>query len=139
MRQLPMALLAGVKLVVLDEDKAVATVPFKPRNKNPFKSMYFAVQSMAAELSTAAPALLAIKGFDLSVSLIIIKNEAVYHKKAKTKLQFTCTDFAAYEVAISALKNPGDTTQVTAKTIGVDASGEAISTFYFTWAFRRNN
>jgi len=137
LRQLPMAWLAGVRLITLDEEKAVATVPYKSRNKNPFKSMYFAVQSMAAELSTAAPAFLAINGCNFKVSLIIIKNEAVYTKKAKTKLRYTCTDYKLYETALQKLSNPGDTTQVTAKTIGLDANDEEVATFYFTWSFKR--
>jgi acyl-coenzyme A thioesterase PaaI-like protein len=138
-RQLPMALLAGVRLVELDEEKAVATVPFKPRNKNPFKSMYFAVQSMAAELSTAAPAMLAIKGCEFEVALIIVNMKAVYSKKAKTKLIFRCTDYVSYVDAISSLHAAGDTVEVTAKTVGVDEEGDKVSTFHFTWIFKRKN
>ena len=134
-----MALLAGVRLVELNEEKAVATVPFKPRNKNPFKSMYFAVQSMAAELSTAAPALLALKGIDANVAFIIVKNEATYSKKAVSKSTFTCQDFNAYESALASLKQKGDSVEVTGRTIGVDEKGEQVSTFSFTWSFKRRN
>lgn len=135
--QLPMALLAGVRLQELDAERAVATVPFRYVTKNPFKSMYFAVQSMAAELSTAAPALLAIKGCDFDVVLIIVNNSATYTKKAKTKITFTCNDYAQYERALANLKKAGDTAEVTATTIGRNADGEVVSEFTFTWSFKR--
>jgi acyl-coenzyme A thioesterase PaaI-like protein len=137
LRQLPMALLAGVKLVALDEEKAIATVPFKPRNKNPFKSMYFAVQSMAAELSTAAPPMLALRGMDANVALIIVKNEAFYFKKATTKITFTCTDYKKYADALAQLKNGGDTAEVTAIAKGTDEHGVEVAEFRFTWSFKR--
>lgn len=138
-RQLPMAELAGVKLLWLDEEKAVATVPFKNRNKNPFKSTYFAVMSMAAELSTAAPAMLALKGIDANVALIIVDLKAEFYKKAQDKTTFTCVDFHAFENALKSLKNAGDVVAVTAKTIGTNEAGEEVACFYFTWSFKRRN
>lgn len=139
LRHLPMALFAGVRLRVLNEEKSVATVPFGWRNKNPFSSMYFAVQSMAAELSTAAPAMLALKGVDADVALIIVRNGAAFHKKAKTKITFTCTDYPDYRTALATLKKAGDSVEVTASTTGTDANGEVVSTFHFTWSFKRRN
>ena len=134
-----MALLGKVRLLELDEEKAIATVPFNRRNINPFASMYFAVQSMAAELSTAAPALLAIKGCDFQVALILVHMEAEYTKKAKTKLQFTCTDYTRYAEALQTLKTGGETVEVKAKTVGVDTDGDVVSTFNFTWTFKRTS
>lgn len=136
-KKLPMALLGKVRLVDLDEEKAIATVPFNRRNINPFNSMYFAVQSMAAELSTAAPAMLAIKGCEFDVALIIVNMKASYSKKAKTKLNFTCIDYKAYARALAGLRSAGDTAEVTAKTVGVDEDGDEVSTFHFTWTFKR--
>lgn len=139
MRQLPMAFLSGVRLRQLDEEKAVATVPFGWRNKNPFQSMYFAVQSMAAELSTAAPALLALKGVHADVALIIVRNAATFHKKAKSKITFTCLDYQAYASALSTLKTAGQSVEVTAMTTGTDKNGEVVATFEFTWSFKRRD
>ncbi len=136
-RQLPMALLAGVRLIELDEEKAIATVPFKPRNKNPFKSMYFAVQSMAAELSTAATALLALKALEGDYAYIIVKNKAQFSKKAASTITFTCVDYRVYMDALNELKEVGDATEVTAKTMGVDENGDQVSEFWFTWSFKR--
>ena len=136
-KQLPMALLAGVKLDLLDEEKAIATVPFKNRNKNPFKSTYFAVLSMAAELSTAAPAMLALKGVEADIALIITDLKAEFVKKAQTETSFSCSDYSRFKQALANLQKEGDMATVTAKTIGTNTNGEEVATFYFTWSFKR--
>lgn len=45
LKNLPMALLSGIRLIHLDEKKSVVIVPYWWVNKNPFHSMYFAVQT----------------------------------------------------------------------------------------------
>ena len=45
---LPIGWLAGMKIIDLTEKHCITGVPFKWINKNPFKSVYFAVQSMTA-------------------------------------------------------------------------------------------
>ena len=132
-----MALFSGTRLVSLDEKKSIAEVPFNWRNKNPFNSMYFAVQSMAAELSTAAPVLMVLKGFDASTALIIVDIKATFVKKAQSTVSFTCLDYEKMHLAVESLKQAGDVATVTAKTVGVDEAGDEVATFYFTWSFKR--
>ena len=136
-KNLPMGLFAGIRLIELDGKRSVAKVPYRWRNKNPFASMYFAVQSMAAELSTAAPAMLAIRGVDYKVVLIITDMNAEFVKKAKTDLVFTCTSYQDNVRAIQALAHNGESASVTAKTIGTDQEGDVVSEFSFTWTFKR--
>ena len=52
--KLPSAYLCGVRVFKLDNTLCSTTVKFKWMNQNPFKSIYFAVLAMAAELSTGA-------------------------------------------------------------------------------------
>ena len=80
-KSLPMGWIAGLRVRELNENKCTTSVPFKFLNKNPFKSTYFAVQSMAAELSTATPCLLAITGQKPSVAFIIVDMKATFTKK----------------------------------------------------------
>ncbi len=76
--------------------------------------MYFAVQSMAVELSTAAPVILALKGIDVNVALIITELKVDFVKKARSKVVFTCRDYGAINTAATRLKQPGDIATVTA-------------------------
>jgi len=135
-KNLPMALISGIKLICLDEEKSIAEVPYRWRNKNPFRSMYFAVLSMAAELSTGAPALLALKGADADIVLIIVDLKAEFVKKATTKITFTCEDYILFSQALSRLKQIGDIEAVTATTIGRDTNGDEVARFEFTWSFK---
>jgi len=135
-KNLPMGLISGIKLIHLDEKKSVSEVPFRWCNKNPFKSMYFAVQSMAAELSTAAPALMALKGNGKNIAFIIVDVRAKFLKKAQSKITFSCLDYGKFHNSISQLSQPDDTVTVIAKTVGRDVENNEVAVFYFTWSFK---
>jgi len=135
-KSLPMVLISGVRLIRLDEEKSVTEVPFRWINKNPFKSIYFAVQSMAAELSTAAPVIMALKAVDADVAFIIVELKAEFIKKAQSRVVFTCEEFGKINDAMSQLSKPGDTMTITAETVGRDMSDEEVARFYFTWSFK---
>jgi hypothetical protein len=135
----PAGWMAGMRLKTLTREKAVSTIPFKWLNKNPFQSIYFAVQSMAAELSTASIALLAIADRKPSVATIIVDLKAEFPKRATAKTTFTCEEgdkiFAAVDLAVSS----GEPQTVTAKTVGTMADGTIVSVFYFTWSFKQRS
>lgn len=131
-----MGLVSGIKLIHLDEKNSISEVPLRWLNKNPFDSMYFAVQSMAAELSTAAPVILALKGIDKNVALIIVELKVDFVKKAQSKVVFSCQDYEVINKAVAQLHQPGDAATVTAKSVGRDMSGDEVATFYFTWSFK---
>ncbi len=99
--------------------------------------MYFAVQSMAAELSTAAPCLLAVQGHEPSVAFIIVDMKASFYKKATDRVYFTCKDsgnaFKAVEQCIS--QQTSQTT--TFKTTGKMKDGTVVAEFEFTWSFKQ--
>lgn len=137
LKSLPMGLFSGIKLMQLDETVSVSEVPFRWCNKNPFNSMYFAVQSMAAELSTAAPVLMALKGTDADVALIIVDLKAEFVKKAQSKITFSCVDYEKITNAVAQLVQADDTVTVTAKTTGRDVDHDEVANFYFTWSFKR--
>lgn len=138
-RQVPAGWLAGMRLKSLNAEQATATVPFKWLNKNPFRSIYFAVQSMAAELSTASIALLATTGHQPGVATIIIDLKAEFPKRATGRTTFTCQEghliFAAVQKAI----DTGEAQTATVKTVGKMSDGTIVSVFYFTWSFKQRS
>jgi len=131
-----MGLISGIRLIKLDENKSVSEIPYRWVNKNPFDSMYFAVQSMAAELSTAAPVILALKGVDADIAFIIVKIKVDFVKKAQSKVVFSCQDYDKICRAIVNLKQPGDSVEVKLKTTGRDINNEEVAVFYFSWSFK---
>ncbi|MEQ8533794.1 MAG: hypothetical protein RIB86_18210 [Imperialibacter sp.] len=94
---------------------------------------------MAAELSTASIALLAITDRSPSVATIIVDLKAEFPKRATGKTTFTCEDgqriFDAVELAISS----GQPQTVTAKTTGTLQDGTIVSVFHFTWSFKQRS
>ncbi len=135
-RHLPLALICGLRLIHLDEQQCKVSAPFNWRTKNPFRSMYFAVQCMAAELSTGAFALLALKQRDASIALIITGMQSQFSKKVQSAVTFTCHDYAKFADAVQKLNHSGDSTEVTATTIGHNAQGDEVARFTFTWSFK---
>lgn len=136
---LPIGLLAGMRLRHIDEHKCVTSVPFKWLTKNPFQSIYFAVQSMAAELSTATPCLIAIQGHKPSVAFIIVDLKANFHKKGIGRVYFTCEDGAKAFDAVDKAIATGESQTATFKTVGKMKDGTVVSEFEFTWSFKQRS
>lgn len=134
--KLPMGLLAGLKIVELDEQKSVVTVPFKYVNKNPFRSMYFAVLSMAAELSSGILALAAVHDSSQAVSMLVLDMQAEFIKKAKTKITFKCNAGEEIKQAIKKSTQTGEGEILVVHVEGIDTSGEKVAQFTFTWTFK---
>ncbi|MFY0600843.1 MAG: DUF4442 domain-containing protein [Cyclobacteriaceae bacterium] len=136
MFNLPIAFLAGLRVVSISENECTTSIPFKWLNKNPFKSMYFAVQSMAAELSTAINCQIATKCHEQSIAFIIIDCKANFLKKADGKVLFTCSNANEAFDAVNECSKSGETSVRTFLTTGTTADGTVVSNFEFTWSFK---
>ena len=92
LQKLPSAFFAGLRIREFDEHRAVVTVRYKWFTQNPFRSMYFAVQSMAAEMSTGLLASGQVYQRNPTVSMLVVGLEAKFFKKATDLIAFTCED-----------------------------------------------
>ena len=132
--KLPLALVAGLRIVEMDNARCVVRVPYGWRTTNPFRSTYFAAQSMAAEMSTGALVMAALKEFPQSSSMLIVGLEAHFGKKATATTLFTCTDG---EIALTAMEEAvrtGEPVSVRMASIGQLPDGTEVSRFVFTWS-----
>lgn len=136
LKQLPSAFFSGIKLVEITEEKAVVTIPYKYLTKNPFRSMYFASQAMAAELSTGIMALSQIYGKKPRVSMLVFDMKANFTKKATTKISFECKDGTKIKNAVEESIKTGEGVTIETKSTGKDKVGDVVSEFYFTWTFK---
>lgn len=136
-KSLPMGWIAGLRVREINSTTCTTSVPFKYLTKNPFKSIYFAVQSMAAELSTASACLLAVTGKKPSVAFIIVDLKATFMKKATDRVYFTCDDGAKAFEAVEKCIETGEATEATFKTVGKMKDGTIVSEFEFTWSFKQ--
>lgn len=133
---LPSAYLCGVRAKAITNEQCIVSVKHRWINQNPFKSMYFAVQAMAAELSTGALVLMQIKKSNNKISMLVANSKSSFTKKATGRITFTCNDGLAIEKAIQeAIKtNEGQTLWM--KSIGIDEKGDQVSEFDFEWSVR---
>ena len=134
--KLPAAFFSGVRVREIDETKCVVSVPFKWLTQNPFRSTYFASLSMAAEMSTGALALANIYKRNPPVSMLVVKVESTYFKKAIEKTFFTCNDGQLFYNAVEESIKTGEGQIVKAKSIGVNQKGEVVAEFFVTWSFK---
>ena len=135
-QKLPLAFLTGFKIVELDESKCITHVKYSYLNKNPFRSTFWAVLGMAAELSTGAYALLATKGKEKSIAVILVATHAQFVKKATDVTTFTCSNWLELDKAADRAIETGEPQTATGKSTGSNSDGETIAVFEFTWSFK---
>src|SRR5690625_6751299 len=88
--KLPIAKIAGIKLYYYDESKSQTQVKWGWLNQNPFKSMVWAVQGMAAELYTGVLCISKMQQSEQRIGMVVLGVEANLRKKAVGKMTFTC-------------------------------------------------
>ncbi len=136
LQKLPAAFVAGLRVRDFDAEKLVVTVSHKWLNQNPFKSMYFAVQSMAAEMSTGMLAFAQVYKRNPAVSMLVVDMEGKFYKKVVDKIAFTCTDGKAVEEVVELALATGEGQTIKCYTVGKNLAGEIVSEFWFTWSFK---
>jgi hypothetical protein len=135
-QKLPSAFFSGLRVRDMDLDKSSVTVPFKWFSQNPFRSTYFACLAMAAEMSTGLLAMLHTYRHDQPVSMLVIKLEAEYFKKATGLTTFTSRDGDGIMHAIEEAVVTHEPVTYLAKSIGTNEKGEVVAEFRITWSFR---
>ena len=133
---LPSALFCGVRVRSIDQAHCTASVPYKWLSRNPFRSTYFACLSMAAELSTGALAMMYVYRRTPAVSMLVVRVESEYFKKATGRTNFSCGDGEAFRKGIKECISTGEARVVKARSIGTNDKGEVVAEFLVTWSFK---
>lgn len=124
----------GITVRKLTGRECQVDIPFTWRTQNPFRSVYFAAQAAAAELTTGALILRAIASYP-EMSMLVVSMKAEFSKKAKGNVSFICLDGDAIHAAAEKALSGGDV-NVTANAIGRLADGTEVSRFTFEWALK---
>lgn len=139
MFKLPSAWLCGVRVKKIDERQCVTGVRHSWINQNPFNSLYFAVQAMAAELSTGALVMGGIQNSRKRISMLVAQNNARFTKKATGKITFTCNDGHLISEAIEKTLNTGEGQTFWMTSVGINEKGEEVSQFEFEWTIKKKS
>jgi len=134
--KLPSAFLCGVRVKEVGESKCVVSVKHRWISQNPFNSMYFAVQAMAAELATGALVIYQIQKSGKKISMLVANNKGNFTKKATGRITFVCNDGHLIESAIQESIATGEGQTFWMKSIGTDEKGDQVSEMDFEWSVR---
>ena len=134
--KLPSAFICGVRVKEIDDYKCIVTVKHSWINQNPFKSMYFAVQAMAAELSTGALVMIEIQKSNKNIAMLVVNNKSNFTKKATGKISFVCKDGSKVSEAILEAIATGESQNFWMKSIGSNEKGEHVSEMDFEWSVK---
>lgn len=137
--KLPAVFFTGIRVKEISSTHCKVAVRHRWINQNPFKSMFWAVQGMAAELTTGALVLMKIEESGRKISMLVANNKASFTKKATGKITFVCEDGDKIEAAIQRAieTNEGQTFWMTS--IGTNSAGVVVSTFDFEWSVKVKN
>ena len=132
--KLPAAYFCGIRVKEIDENTCSVSVKHRWINQNPFKSMYWAVQGMAAELSTGALLMKCAKNSNQNISMLVVNNKASFFKKATGRITFTCSDGLKIKEAINLSISTGEGQTCLMKAQGKNEEGIDVSAFEFGWS-----
>lgn len=91
---------------------------------------------MAAEMSTGVLAWMNVYGKKPAVSMLVLRIEGNFLKKATSTTLFTCEDGQAISQAVDEAFASGKSVTVTARSTGRNESGEIVAEFAITWSFK---
>jgi hypothetical protein len=137
--KLPSVWWCGVRVTKIEDAFCEVKVKHHWINQNPFKSLFWAVQGMAAELTTGVLIMQAIKKSNRKVSMLVLNNRANFSKKGRGKISFTCHAEKLIDNAFEQLiaSQQPQTLWLTSK--GIDQQGNVVSTFEFEWTLLLKN
>lgn len=135
--RLPLVYFTGIRIVSVSESACTTSARYSWLNQNPFRSMYFAVMQMAAELSTGTLCMGHTHQHQPSISMLVVKTEGVYHKKATGLVHFTCHDGEAIAAAVAQAGDGTEGIPVRCYSVARDKAGEVLAEFWITWSLKK--
>ena len=136
LKNLPAAWFIGCRVKEITDERCVIQLPFSWFSKNPFRSIYFAAQCAAAELSTGLPTAVAITG-KASTAMLLVGIETKFLKKADSTSYFICEENQKAQLAVNQTILSGEAQQFTLTSLGYNSSNEIISETKVTWSVKK--
>ena len=137
--KIPISWIAGVRLKEMNDEICITKVKFGWLNQNPFNSMFWAVQGMAAEFSTGFLCAEKIRKSGKKISMLVVHNQAEFTKKAVGRVTFSCLQGKELDAVLQKAIETGEGQTLTLFSEGKDQKGDLVSKFAFTWSFKVKN
>jgi hypothetical protein len=134
--KLPLGWWSGMRVKSLTDTTSVVRITYKWINQNPFKSMFWAAQGMAAEMSTGVLVMQEIEKSKRKVSMLVTHQESDFFKKATGSILFTCKGGNEIRDAIEESIKTGEGQVIVLTSEGKNKEGVIVSIFQFHWSLR---
>ncbi len=134
--QIPLIWFSGIKVNKFDRNSCSVKLPFTRRTQNPFRSVYFAAQCMAAELSTGLILMAETIETGKKCSMLVTDMKATFIKKADTTIYFTCTPNDIILNAIQTSIEQNAPVKFILISEGKMDDGTVVANFEFEWSLK---
>jgi hypothetical protein len=136
LKKLPAAALAGLKIHQFSTDSCSVRIKYSWWTQNPFRSIYFAVEAMAAEMASGMLVFGNVYMRKPSVSMLVVGMEVGFFKKATGNILFTCNDGLMIQEIINKAIETGEGYTFVATSIGWNNANEKVAEFKITWSVK---
>ncbi len=133
----PLDFITGMRIRELNERSCEVSVPYRWLNKNPFRSTFWAVLGMAAEMSTGVLVMMYTYRLTSSIAIIVGSCTGEFMVKATDRTTFVCNDGKRIAATVKKAIQTGEPQEVVCKTTGYSQIGEEVARFTFTWKMKR--
>ncbi|WP_339659939.1 DUF4442 domain-containing protein [uncultured Polaribacter sp.] len=134
--KMPLGWWSGMRVIRLTDTTAIVKIRHAWMNQNPFKSMFWAAQGMAAEMTTGVLVMQEIEKSKRKVSMLVTHQEGDFFKKATGKIIFTCSGGNQIKEAIEKSVKTGEGQVITLISEGKNEDGVVVSNFKFQWSLK---
>ena len=134
--KLPSVWWCGIRVTRFESDLCEAKVKHTWINQNPFKSMFWAVQGMAAEMTTGAFLTREINSSGHNISMLVANNTAKFTKKATGQIRFVCDQGLQVKQLINKAITTGDGQTLWINSKGYNEDNIVVSHFSFEWSVK---
>ena len=137
--KVPLIFYCRPTVVKLTEETTVIKIPFKRRNKNHLKSMYFGALAVGADVAGGVLAMHLIRKSGRNISLVFKDFKADFLKRPEGDTHFTCNDGLAVKNLIAEATKTGERVNMTLKitaTVPEISDNEPVAEFILTLSLK---
>ena len=135
-QKLPAAFFAGLRIAHFDANTCTVKIKYSWFSKNPFKSVYFAVEAMAAEMASGMLVFGQVYKRQPAISMLVVKMEVDFVKKATGVILFTCDEGEKIQEQINQSIQDGEAKTFICTSTGKNELNETVAVFNITWSVK---
>ena len=98
--------------------------------------MFWAVQGMAAELTTGILLMNEIAYSKKNISMLVLNNKANFSKKATGLITFSCNQGTEIKKTIDRAIETNESQTIWLNSVGLNSKSETVSSFSFEWTLK---